>query len=90
MGNSYAYQQITDRIIAMLEQGTIPWAKALADQTASASEYAFQTPVQRDQLLSSCLFRLPFSVLADDETGQRLRRMRPERRKSDPESFSPK
>ena len=27
MGNSYAYQQITDRIIAMLEQGTIPWRK---------------------------------------------------------------
>lgn len=29
MGNSYAYQQITDRIIAMLEQGTIPWPKSL-------------------------------------------------------------
>jgi antirestriction protein ArdC len=50
------YQEITDRVIALMEQGTIPWHKPWAGTKAGAISHTTGKPYS---LLNQCLLQVP-------------------------------
>ena len=64
------YQIVTDKIIGLLEQGTVPWKKPWATSHGMPKNLYQQEGVSWDQFISSKMPAVQFTVLAYLQTSR--------------------